>query len=107
MFTFLVSLAVLPLDSVTGTFNERAGFGLIGGIFSLVVLVPSITLGVRRLHDINRSGWWLLMIVFSWTIIPALILLFWAIKPGTYGKNQYGTDPRQPVELAVSPQLHS
>ena len=53
--------------------------------------LPSLGLNVRRLHDINQSGWWLLI---AFTGIGVLLLLYWAIQPGTAGANQYGADPK-------------
>ena len=57
-------------------------------IESLVLLLPSLAVAVRRLHDIDRSGWWYLIIVIP--IIGPLVLLYWYIQPGTDGSNQFG-----------------
>ncbi len=54
--------------------------------FYLLTLVPSISVSVRRLHDINRTGWWLLI---SLTIIGIIPLLYWSIKPGDEGANRF------------------
>jgi len=48
---------------------------------------------VRRLHDINRTGWWLLI---AFTIIGIIPLIIWAIQPGNQESNRYGEDPGQP-----------
>jgi uncharacterized membrane protein YhaH (DUF805 family)/uncharacterized OB-fold protein len=64
-----------------------------GGLFvmiELICLVPSVAVGVRRLHDINRSGWWVLL---ELTIIGIIPLFYWALQPGTRGPNKYGPDP--------------
>jgi uncharacterized membrane protein YhaH (DUF805 family) len=60
-------------------------------IFSLLVFLPWLALAVRRLHDVNRSGWWLLI---AFTIIGVLFpLLYWKCKKGTDGENRFGADP--------------
>ena len=61
---------------------------------SLVTLIPSLALGARRLHDINRTGWWLLLWLVP--VIGWIVLIMWAIKRGDNGPNKYGPDPRQP-----------
>ena len=63
----------------------------LGAIFSLAVLLPSLAVTVRRLHDTGRSGWWLLIILIP--VIGALVLLYWMIKRGDTGPNDHGPDP--------------
>ena len=74
----------------------------IGILFGLAVLIPGLALGTRRLHDINKSGWWLLMwfgiflIRFGvFLIVPVIVLIVWHTKPSDEGTNKYGPDPRQ------------
>jgi len=54
--------------------------------FYLITLVPSVSVSIRRLHDINRTGWWLLI---SLTIVGIILLLYWAVKPGDEGVNRF------------------
>ena len=58
----------------------------------LFLLVPNLAIGVRRLHDINRTGWWVLFaILFFWLLfIPPLLLLYWATRPSDQRDNKYG-----------------
>lgn len=84
--------------------SGRVVFGIIDGLvglpgalsllFSLGALPPSVAVSVRRLHDINRTGWWYLL----WLIpfIGWIVLFVWAIKQGDTSRNKYGPDPRQP-----------
>lgn len=65
-------------------------FSTVSGIYSLAVYLPILALQVRRLHDINRSGWWLL---FSGTGIGSILLLIWFCKAGTEDTNLFGSDP--------------
>lgn len=83
-----VALALLELvfsESVLGDLVE-----LLSSVFLLFVLIPSVSIGVRRLHDVNRSGWWYLLILVP--LIGPLVLLYWAIQAGDAGSNAYG-DP--------------
>ena len=72
--------------------NELAYFFL--GI-TLFTLIPAISVGVRRLHDTNRSGFFLLLSFIPF--IGGLILLFFFIAEGTKGKNKFGPDPLKRV----------
>ncbi|MCB1044125.1 MAG: DUF805 domain-containing protein [Acidobacteria bacterium] len=72
--------------------------GLVGGpgalamLYSLAVLIPGIAVGIRRLHDTDRSGWWLLIGLVP--IVGGLILLYFMVIDGTPGSNQYGPNPK-------------
>lgn len=58
----------------------------------LITFIPNLAVSVRRLHDIGRSGWWMLLVFIP--IIGILWLLFWATQEGTTGSNQYGESPK-------------
>ncbi|WP_348946083.1 DUF805 domain-containing protein [Chitinibacter sp. FCG-7] len=85
LFIFLVSV-VLGI----------AGAGLVSGLFSLATLVPSLAAGVRRLHDLGKSGWFLLLSLIP--VIGALVLLYWFIQPSS-DSNQYG-EPAEGIAQA-------
>ncbi len=68
LFNFIISVVLLLIDRAIGT--ASAGSGLLEGLYSLAVLVPSIAVGIRRMHDTNRSGWWILL--------PIVNLVFYA-----------------------------
>jgi uncharacterized membrane protein YhaH (DUF805 family) len=68
-----------------GFIGGLISFGLLGTIYSLAVLIPSIAVGVRRMHDVGKSGWFLLIPIYN------LIL---ALTDGEKGENQYGADPK-------------
>jgi uncharacterized membrane protein YhaH (DUF805 family) len=76
-----VVLGILP---VIGVF--------ISGLYSLVIIIPSFTVGVRRLHDRNRSGFCVLLSLIP--IVGIIILIVWAAQEGTRGKNKYGPNPK-------------
>lgn len=83
LFSFIVQIVANMLDMAMG-------MGLISGLLSLALLLPSIAVGIRRLHDIDRTGWWLLI---AFTGIGIILLIVWACIKGTDGPNQYGPDP--------------
>ena len=86
----LCLVGLLVLDTIVGTASAD-GLGVFSGLFSLGVLVPSLAVGVRRLHDIDRTGWWLLMSLVP--LIGGIVLLVFACQRGTQGPNRYGDGP--------------
>jgi uncharacterized membrane protein YhaH (DUF805 family) len=79
------------VDSILGLEGTAGPYGLITALAMVAVLVPSIAAGVRRLHDTDRSGWWLLIALIP--LIGAIVLLVFFVIEGTKGDNQYGPDP--------------
>ncbi len=82
----LIAIVLAIVQQVVGTGQ------LLTGLLSLALLLPSLGLGFRRLHDTNRSAWWLLIGLIP--IVGALVLLYFFVQPGTTGSNQYGADPK-------------
>ena len=78
LFNIAISIVLAIIDGATGTFSEEMGLGLLGGVYALGVLLPSIAVSVRRLHDTDRSGWWLLIAVIP--VLGAIVLLVLIIK---------------------------
>lgn len=66
--------------------------GVLGAIWGLALIVPAVAVGVRRMHDLDRSGWWLLIGLIP--LLGALILIYWFVQAGTRGSNRYGPEPR-------------
>lgn len=60
--------------------------------WTLFIIIPSLAALVRRLHDTNRSGWWLLLYLLP--IIGGIVLFVFTLLPGTVGENDYGDDPK-------------
>lgn len=96
-FTFL-DILILAIVVFMGFRSARTDFvridDLIGlamfFIYPTVTLPPRIAVGVRRLHDTGRSGWWYLL----WLVPPApLLLIYWLTKPGKAGENRFGPSP--------------
>ena len=75
---------------------------LLGGLFSLAMLVPSLAAGSRRLHDIGKSGWLQLLALIP--LVGWVILIYWAAQPGDPAANQYGSPPdTAPMGPVVAP----
>ncbi|MQF68215.1 DUF805 domain-containing protein [SAR202 cluster bacterium AD-802-K11_MRT_200m] len=85
------ALFIVIADGLVNFIDSILGTGFIGMLFGLAILIPGLALGARRLHDIGKSGWWLLLWI---AILPGIILLVWAIRQGNRGQNHYGLDPR-------------
>ena len=76
------------MDSSTG----GSGQGTIYWVAILITALPGLAAGARRLHDVNKSGWWLLI---SFTIIGVIPLIIWMATEGTKKNNLYG----KPIKL--------
>ena len=116
LFLVIVGFVLGILDSILGLGGQAAltsetsptgafygaliNRGLLANLFTLATLIPSLAVGVRRLHDTNRSGWWYLLLFIP--LIGAIVLLVWFCTAGTPGPNDYGDDPMSdtPEELA-------
>lgn len=85
LFYFIAYLVLAALDMALGSVV------LFTGIYLLGIIVPIVSLSVRRLHDVNRSGWWYW--IFLVPLVGAILLLFWACTKGTTGDNRFGADP--------------
>ena len=79
------------LDSTLGFTGAVGPYGVIMSVFALAMLVPSIAAGIRRLHDTDRSGWWLLIGLIP--LIGAIVLIVFFVMQGTVGDNRFGSDP--------------
>jgi uncharacterized membrane protein YhaH (DUF805 family) len=89
----LFSILVNIFFSLAGAMVHAVVFlhlivALIGLVFSLGFLIPSIAVTVRRLHDLDKSGWWYFIILIP--LVGAVILLIWFCTPGTRGPNRFG-----------------
>jgi uncharacterized membrane protein YhaH (DUF805 family) len=93
LFLALVQVGISILDQFI------SGAGMIGVLFGLAVIIPNVAVGVRRMHDIGKSGWNLL-----WALIPilgGLYVLYLEVQP-SQGPNQYGEGPAAPPQRATA-----
>ncbi len=90
LFTLLGSIAMSIVDgAISGV--SFTGTGMLETLFSLGTLLPSITVAIRRLHDIGRTGWWLLLVFVP--VVGWIVLLIFYVTRGNDGANDHGPDP--------------
>jgi uncharacterized membrane protein YhaH (DUF805 family) len=87
LFNIIVSFILGAIDTTIGT------YGALSGLYALAVFIPSLAVGVRRLHDSGKSGWMLLVAFIP--VIGFIWLLILLIMEGTPGENQYGANPKE------------
>lgn len=93
---FLYLAAVLASPSMLDGGEPSGGsllFLLLMVVFSLAVIIPSLAVSTRRLHDINLSGWRFLVVLIP--ILGSLAFFVFTLIPGTPGENRFGPDPRK------------
>lgn len=96
LFHTILLFALGFLDAALGTMAAD-GTGLLSSLYALAVLIPGIAVSVRRLHDIGRSGWWLLIVFIP--IIGAIVLLVFHVLDSEPGENRFGPNPKlEPAE---------
>ena len=107
LFTVLVVIVTSILDAALGTRTNMAGYGIITIIAELALLLPSLAVGVRRLHDTGRSGWWLLIALIP--VVGTIILIVFFVLDSQQGANKYGLSPTQqasgPLGGDAAPQM--
>lgn len=86
----LIALILLILGLAFG--EDSPASNIMVTIFYLIMLVPNLSVSVRRLHDIGKSGWWLFIGFIP--LIGSLLLLVWSLMDSEPGENQYGENPK-------------
>ena len=99
LFNIIVAIVLAGIDALLGTVSPSSNIGLLSGIYCLAILIPSLAVTVRRLHDITRSGWWIFINLIP--LIGAIVLLVFALSEGTTGTNQYGPNPKEDTARVV------
>ena len=89
-FLFHVIVAVV-LGFADTVLRKILGFGVLGTVYGLAVLVPGIAVSIRRLHDTDRSGWWLLLALVP---VVGLVLIWFMVEDSNAGTNRYGQNPK-------------
>ena len=92
LFNIIIGIVLAFIDVATGSFSAEVGMGLLSGIYFLAVLIPSVAVTVRRLHDTDHSGWWFLISLIP--IIGAIVLFVFTVQDSNAGENKYGPSPK-------------
>ena len=92
LFNILISMALGYVDWLTGNINPETGLGILSGIYALGVMIPGMAVSVRRLHDTDRSGWWLLITFVP--VIGAIVFLYFMVLDSNPETNEYGPFPK-------------
>lgn len=92
LFNVIISIVLMIIDMAVGSFNEVSGLGLLSGLYSLAVLIPGLAVTVRRLHDINKSGWNFLIVLIP--LVGPIVLLVWLCTDGDIYENKWGVNPK-------------
>jgi uncharacterized membrane protein YhaH (DUF805 family) len=86
---FIITLVLVSFDMATGSYNPRTGFGTLSGLFMALAVIPSIFVHIKRFHDRDKSGWWVLI-----GLVPVIGALWFLIErgflAGTPGPNPFG-----------------
>ncbi len=109
LFSLIAAIAIMVVENALGMgrgmmhaghggFSASYNGGILSIIWSLGNILPSLAVGVRRLHDTDRSGWWLLIALIP--LIGAIVLLVFFCSRGTTGPNRFGGDPLSAPALA-------
>ncbi|WP_159522241.1 DUF805 domain-containing protein [Sunxiuqinia indica] len=91
LFNLIFATVALILDNVLGLAFGKSGIGILYSIFVLALLVPSVALSVRRMHDINKTG--LMVLVGLIPVVGTLYLIYLLAKSSFPGENKYGENP--------------
>jgi len=95
LFNMIFAVVAALLDNLLGTAIENVGYGLFYFLYMLAVLIPSLAVVIRRLHDIGKSGWWIFITFIP--LIGSIWLLVLLVTDSQPGVNQYGPNPKETV----------
>lgn len=93
LFNWIFMIVAMILDNVLGTTIQNLNYGLFYFVYSLAVLIPSLAAGIRRLHDVGKSGWWLFISLIP--LVGDIWLIVLVATDSQPGGNQYGLNPKE------------
>lgn len=88
LFNIIASIVISIIDGVFNLKYYNGNQGFLSSIYNLVLIIPSFAIAIRRMHDINHSGWWILF---------PIVNLIMSLQKGTIGENKYGPAPIEPT----------
>lgn len=93
LFHFIFAFVCGFLDGLLGFISYETGLGILSSLYILATFLPSLAVLVRRLHDTDRSGWWVLMGIIP--LIGPIVLLVFACLDSKVGENRFGPNPKE------------
>lgn len=94
LFNMIFAIVAAVLDNLLGLkFNQEIPYGFIYLIYGLATFIPGLAVMVRRLHDVDKSGWWVFISLIP--LVGTIWLLVLLATDGTPGANQYGVNPKE------------
>lgn len=91
LFNMLFAFIAVIMDNILGLALPELGYGPIYGLYLLAVIIPGLSVTVRRLHDTGKSGWMILISIIP--ILGTIWLFVLLVSEGDRGSNKYGPDP--------------
>lgn len=88
LFNIIIVMILGFIEGITDI-NPTSDDSILASIYQLAILIPSIAVGVRRMHDVGKSGWFLLIPIYNFIL---------AVTDGDKGSNEYGADPKENIE---------
>jgi uncharacterized membrane protein YhaH (DUF805 family) len=92
LMTMLIAVVAAVIDNVAGLTFGAIPYGYVYAIYATLVFIPGLAVGVRRLHDVGKSGWFFFIALIP--LVGAIWLLVLLFTDGQKGANQYGADPK-------------
>ena len=93
LFYLVIAIVLSVLDGILfGGSADGKGTPVLSGLFMLAMLLPSVAVGIRRLHDTDRIGWWLLIGMIP--ILGAIVLIVFFVQDSKPGDNRFGPNPK-------------
>jgi uncharacterized membrane protein YhaH (DUF805 family) len=89
-WTLFAALASLAGELVDLALFSSSIFSPVQTLVNLALFLPGLSVSVRRLHDLDRTGWWILLV---FTVVGIIVLVAWYCLRGTVGQNRFGPDP--------------
>jgi uncharacterized membrane protein YhaH (DUF805 family) len=93
LFNMIFAIVAMLLDNFLGIAMEEIGYGPLYGLYALGMFIPGLAVGVRRLHDVGKSGW--MMLIGFIPLIGAIWLLILMLTDSNSGVNEYGENPKE------------
>ena len=95
LFNLIIVFILGKVDSLIGSFDAETEIGLFSGIYMLAILLPIIAVTVRRLHDTDRSGWWVLFALVP--VVGPIVLFVFMMLDSQAGENRFGSNPKEAI----------